>query len=61
MATQPSVVDEKVDVMHSEKVVDNDGSDYHAIAEGFLHRDAEWHAQQTKKLLWKVDLRLLPW
>ena len=37
------------------------GDDYDTIAAQFFAKDAEWHAYKTKKLLWKVDLHLLPW
>ncbi|ORY58889.1 major facilitator superfamily domain-containing protein [Pseudomassariella vexata] len=49
-------------VTHSETVTKNEAvSDYDIIAMDFISKDAEWHAYKTKKLLWKVDLRLLPW
>jgi hypothetical protein len=57
---------EKVEVaVHSENtaISNRNGTDddYDNIASDFISKDAEWHAYQTKKLLWKVDLRLLPW
>lgn len=30
------------------------------LVEHFGTRDAAWHKQQTKKLLWKIDLHLIP-
>lgn len=27
----------------------------------FAARDDDWHRQETRKLLWKIDLHLLPW
>lgn len=32
-----------------------------AISVEFASRDADWHNATTKKLLWKIDLHLLPW
>ncbi|KAH8651051.1 allantoate permease [Xylariales sp. PMI_506] len=57
---------EKIDAAsHCERADTIDGKDgateYDIIATTFPSKDPEWHAQQTKKLLRKVDLRLLPW
>lgn len=27
----------------------------------FASRDLAWHQQETRRLLWKIDLHLLPW
>ena len=32
-----------------------------ALSAEFASRDAEWHQQKTRQLLWNVDLHLLPW
>lgn len=32
-----------------------------SLAARFASRDADWHRQHTKRLLWKIDLHLLPW
>lgn len=44
-----------------DKVGDDVATEYDRIAIGFMAKDAEWHAYNTKRLLWKIDLRLLPW
>ena len=44
-----------------DKLGDGPDTEYDRIAVGFMSRDAEWHAYKTKRLLWKVDLHLLPW
>ena len=55
--------DSKMDtvVSQTEEGKDRPKTDYDVIAMGYIAKDAEWHAYKTKKLLWKVDLRLLPW
>lgn len=32
-----------------------------AMSIEFASRDADWHNATTRKLLWKIDLHLLPW
>jgi hypothetical protein len=32
-----------------------------AISIEFASRGSEWHKQETKRLVWKIDVHLLPW
>ena len=45
----------------ADKLAGGDETDYDRIAIQFMTRSSEWNAEKTKQLLWKVDLRLLPW
>ncbi|KAL1875487.1 hypothetical protein VTK73DRAFT_10037 [Phialemonium thermophilum] len=43
------------------KPSDGPETEYDSIAVVFMSQGAEWHSYKTKRLLWKVDLHLLPW
>ncbi|OAA60348.1 Major facilitator superfamily domain, general substrate transporter [Niveomyces insectorum RCEF 264] len=58
-AKEPTDTVEMTDVL--DKTGDGPDSEYERMALEFLLKDEEWHAYKTKRLLWKIDLRLLPW